>query len=203
MRLNPEVPMNPRSPDRWLVRILIAVGVCAPLPLHAQSAPHYIPYGGQPQWAVAPAPDWAAGAAAGALQGAHFSPMNPMIRCTGGRSFSCGARLNPRPLFVGALLGGMIGRALSFPHEYAPVPYYGATFGATPGTSWPSESTLEPPRRAANRAPSIADGWTQIGEVRREGFGRVAADRSHFIEEWQRFFEPSAKASSGGTGAKL
>ena len=194
--------MNARSPDRWLVCILVAVGACAPLPLYGQPAPHYFPYGAPPQWALAPAPGWAHGASAGAHFGAQVSAMNPVVRCFGGRSFTCGARLDPRPLFVGALIGGMIGHALSFPHEYAPVPYYGATFGGTPGPSWPSEGTSEPPRRAANRAPSIADNWTQIGEVQREGFGRDAAGRSQFVEHWQRFFEPSAKGASGPTVTK-
>jgi len=195
MRSNPEVPMNARSPDRWLVCILIAVGVCAPLPLYGQSVPHYFPYGAHPQWAVAPAPGWAAGVNAGALVGAHFSAMNPMIRCHGGRSFACGARLDPRPMFAAALIGGLIGNALSFPHEYAPAPYYGAVYGGAPGASWAPEGSSEPPRRAAIRAPSIADGWNQTGDVQREDFGRVAAGRSQFVEDWQRFFEPSAKGA--------
>lgn len=186
--------MNPRSCDRWLVRILMAAGACAPLPLYGQSAPYYFPYGAQPQWAVA-APGWAGGAGAGAHIGAQVSAMNPMIHCTGGRSFACGARLGPRPMFVGALIGGMIGHALSFPHESAPVQYYGATY-STP------ERSLESQRRAEHRAPSIADGWTQIGEVQREGSSPSTAARSQFIEDWQRFFEPSAQASSGGAGTK-
>lgn len=194
--------MHPRSPDRCLVCILIAVGACTPLSLYGQSAPHYIPYGAQPQWAVAPAPGWVAGAGAGALLGAQVSAMNPMVRCFGGRSFSCGLRFDPRPMFAGALIGGMIGQALSFPHEYAPVPYYGATFGGTPGASWAPEGSSEPPRRAASRALSIADDWTHMGEVRRDNLSPPTAARPRFVEDWQRFFEPSAKASSGGAGTK-
>jgi hypothetical protein len=104
-------------------------------------------------------------------------------------------------MFIGALIGSIIG-ALSLPHEYAPVPYYGAAYTGAPSASWAPEGSSEPPRRAANRASSIADGWTQIGEVQREGFSRPTADRSQFIEDWQRFFEPSAQASSGGAGTK-
>jgi len=196
MRLNPEVAMNPRTPHRWLACILIAMGACAPLPLYGQSVPHYLPYGSHPQWAVAPAYGWAHGAAAGAHLGAQVSAMNPMIRCSGGRSFTCGARLDPRPMFVGALIGGLIGHALSSQHENAPLPYYGAASTGAPSASWAPEGSSEPPPRAASRAPSIADNWTHIGEVRREGFGRDAAARSQFVEEWQRFFEPSTKGAS-------
>ena len=190
--------MNTRSPVAWLVSIFVAVGACAPLPLYGQYATHYLPYGAQPQWAVVYPPGWAAGAGAGALLGAQVSAMNPVIRCYGGRSFTCGPRFDPRPMFAGALIGGVIGHALSFPHEYAPVPYYGAAYSGAPGASWASEGSSEPPRRAASRAPSIADDWTHIGEVQREGFSRPAAGRSQFVEDWQRFFEPSAKEASRG-----
>jgi len=195
--VHPEVPMNPRSLDRWLVCILVAVGACAPLPLYGQSGPHYFPYGAPPQWAVAPAPGWVHGASAGAHLGAQVSAMNPMVRCAGGRSFVCGVRLDPRPMFVGALIGGVIGHAHSFPHEYAPVPYYGATYSGAPSASWAPEGSPEPPRRAASRAASIADDWTQMGKVQREGFSPPTAGRSQFVEDWQRFFEPSAKGASG------
>lgn len=162
--------MNPRSSDGWLACILLTMGICAPLPLYAQSAPHHFSYGAQPRWAAARAPGWAAGV---------------------------GARFNRGPIFAGALIGGIIGHALSFPHEHASAPHYGTVYRA-PNVQGP-ESSLEPPRRAASRAPSIADGWTQIGEVPREGPLIAETSRSQFAENWQRFFEPSAKTETGPT----
>jgi hypothetical protein len=87
---------------------------------------------------------------------------------------------DPRAAVAGLLIGGVIG-ALSAPAyiDASPVP--------PPYTQLPPRDPYGSPGRATSQAESIADGWQQFGESRRDA-GNSSAQ---FIESWQRFFEPS------------
>ncbi|MGH8674944.1 MAG: hypothetical protein ACREVG_11605 [Burkholderiales bacterium] len=162
---------------RLVAVTLLASAACVSFPLYGQTVMY-----AQPHWAAAAPPPWALGAASGAQFGAQVSAMNPAIRCRGGRSFTCGAHFDPRPVFAGALLGGVIA-ALS-----APV-YYDAPFAGAPEARWLQRDRSEPSPNSTGRAPSIADGWQQFGAPNARAYG--STDRTQFVEAWQRFFEPS------------
>jgi hypothetical protein len=124
--------------------------------------------------AIAYPPPFALGMASGAQFGAQASAMNPTIRCAGGKSFSCGSDFSGRPVLAGALIGGLIG-ALTTPV------YYGAPYVADT-----TQPVPYPPSVNAVRASQIADNWLQTQPPRRD-----SPASSQFIENWQRFFEPS------------
>jgi len=102
----------------------------------------------------------------------------PSIPCFG--SFGCGRRFDPRPAFAGALIGGVIA-ALSAPA------YIDAPQVPPPYAQLPQRDPYGAPGRPTSQAQSIADGWQQFGESRRD----TGNSSSQFIERWQRFFEPS------------
>ena len=161
---------------RLIAVTLLASAACVSFPLYGQTMMY-----AQPYWAAAP-PPFALGAASGAQFGAQLSAMNPTIRCRGGRSFTCGAHFDPRPIFAGALLGGVIA-ALATPV------YYNAPFTSASEARWLQRDRSGPSPNSTDRGPSIADSWQQFGAPNARAYG--SPDRTQFVEAWQRFFEPS------------
>ncbi len=159
--------MNAQSLRARLLPIIVAAGVCTPLPLYGQSG-------------------FAAGAGAGALVGAMVSASHPIVRCSGGRSFTCGAGLHPGPLLAGALIGGIIGHAVTTPPAFAPVapiaPY---------GVHFVPEGAADTSQRSVSRGSPFAQDWQRFFEADRER----PAEHSSFIEHWNRFYEPHGEHS--------
>ena len=161
---------------KLLAAIFLTISAAASFPLHSQD----IGYPPMP-WTVVPASRFASGIASGAQFGAHVSAANPAIRCFGGRSFSCGARLDPRPIFAGALIGGLLG-ALSTPA------YYHAAFAPRPGSLQPAP---DPRPVHSSHGAWIAENWQQFGNPLRSSIEDNSAVSSQFVEKWQQFFEPA------------
>lgn len=105
-------------------------------------------------------------------------------------------RLDPRPIFAPALIGGLIGLAVSGPYRPAQVPQSDDNFRSPLDARWSQQSVTQPAHSSVSRAPSIAEGWQQFGELRREENRRGRESGAQFTEHWQRFFEPLA--SNGG-----
>jgi hypothetical protein len=83
---------------------------------------------------------------------------------------------DPRAAIAGLLIGGVIAALSARPYIEAPqVPF--------PDRPDPYDSS----GRSTSRAGSIADGWQQFGESKRD----TSTSTSQFVEGWQRFFEPS------------
>jgi hypothetical protein len=139
------------------------------------------------QWAAAPlaytpgvlaAPGWVTGAGIGSLFGAM----------AGG--------LDPRPVLLGGLIGGLIGHAESY-RPSVPVIAAPAWRGAHP--AWAPATSPSATAAAAPAAPSDAaasawffEHWHRFAAPRGNG---AAADSgaSSFIERWQQFAEPYRK----------
>ena len=155
----------------FLATLVSAVGACLSPPSCAQTAEQEA-YG----WVTAPSP-FAAGMASGMHFGAQVSAMYPGIRCSGVRSFTCGAHFSARPILAGALLGGLIG-ALSSPVHYGPTPWASEARPPVGHDSFPASSAA---------GASIADRWQEFGRDPRPASNASAP----FVESWQRFFEPS------------
>ena len=156
--------------------ISLAVGATASFPLYSQD----IGYPPMP-WTVVSPPPFALGMTSGAQLGAQVSAANPAIRCIGGRSLSCGAHFDPRPILAGALIGGLLG-ALSRPaYDQSPfVPRTGSL-----------QHAPEPPPVNSGQGAWIADSWQQFGNPGSDSIERNRAIGAQFVEKWQQFFEPA------------
>jgi len=148
---------------------LVLAGGVTVLPRNAMAQENFPP--GAP-WASAPsayypgvlaAPGWVTGAGIGSLFGAMVSASNPVVRCAGLR---CVGGFDPRPVLLGAVIGGLIGHAESQPR---PLPMVMApAWRGAPSGGWVAES---PATAAPRTAPSDA------------------AATAWFFEHWQRFPE--------------
>jgi len=162
------------SAARYLTAIFFTIGTTASFSSHGQGIADP-----SPQW-IAP-PPFALGMASGAQIGAHVSAANPTIRCFGRRSFGCSAHFDPRPIFAGALIGGLLG-ALSTPRYYQPPSTH--PLGSPQHTS-------DPPLVNSNHGAWIADNWQQFGDPRPDTIEKNSAIGSQFVDRWQQFFEPA------------
>jgi hypothetical protein len=156
------------------------------------------------QWAAAPlayypavpaAPGWVTGAGIGSLFGAMLSASNPVVRCAGLR---CVGGFDPRPVLLGALIGGLIGHAESQP-RMLPMTAAPGWRGAPP--AWSSAESAATPAAVAPAAPSDAaastwffEHWHRFASPQASG-SSAAGDSGapSFIERWQRFAEPYRK----------
>ena len=87
---------------------------------------------------------------------------------------------DPRAAVAGLLIGGVIAALAARPYVDAPqVPF--------PDVQRLRADSYDSAGRSPSGAGSIADGWQQFGESRRD----TSHSTSHFVEGWQRFFEPS------------
>ena len=87
---------------------------------------------------------------------------------------------DPRAAVAGLLIGGVIAALSARPYIDAPqVPF--------PDAQLLRPDPYDSAGRSASRAGSIADGWQQFGESQRA----TRHSTSQFVEDWQRFFEPS------------
>ena len=149
---------------KLIAAVLLVVGANLSLPVYSQT--------------IAYPPPFALGMASGAQFGAKVSAMNPTIRCTGGRSFGCGAPFDSRPILAGALIGGLIG-ALSIPPYHEMPLYYEMPISRGASSALQVSSPM---------STSFADSWQRFGNANPDSRTSNGAD---FIERWQRFFEPS------------
>ncbi len=163
--------------SRSVFPLALAVGMTL---LSGHAAAQSSPYVGPPPYMgptpgayypVAPAaPGWVTGAAVGSLAGAMVSTSNPIIRCAGLRCFG---GFDPRPVLVGALLGGIIGHVATTPYV---VPM-------TPAAAAPAVASRDA------SAAVFADRWQQFSAP---SSGSSSAGAS-FAERWQSFAEPEPK----------
>jgi hypothetical protein len=161
---------------RVAAALSLAVGATASFPLYSQD----IGYPPMP-WTVVSPPPFALGVASGAQFGAQVSAANPTIRCIGGRSLSCGAHFDPRPILAGALIGGLLG-ALSRPA------YYHSPFVPLAGSL---QRTPEPQLVNSGHGAWIADSWQPFGNPGSDSIEKNRATGAQFVERWQQFFEPA------------
>jgi len=160
---------------KCLAAILFTVGAAASFPLHSQGAAD------PPAHWVAPPPPFLLGIASGAQFGGQVSAANPTLLCFGRGSFGCGAHFDPRPIFAGALIGGLLG-ALSTPS------YYPAPLGPHTGSL---QHTSNPYPPDSSHGAWIADNWQHFGGPRPDSAQRSGAEGSQFVQKWQQFFEPA------------